>query len=119
VTVSGTGVPSGGSFDIGDSTYAAADVGTLLGEVKYPDVGAYVGLGFGTPARKGGPLEFLFDIGAVIGTAKVALNATGPAATPGSPLEADLATQAKTTQDDLDKWAKVWPVLSFGIAYRF
>ncbi len=118
VTVSGTGVPeASGVFTINGNTYTSAQVGTLNGEVKYPDVGGYVGLGFGTPARKGGPLEFLFDIGAVIGEAKVGLTATGAA--PGSPLEADLAAQAKTTQDDLDKYAKVWPVLSFGLAYRF
>jgi hypothetical protein len=120
VTVSGTGLPgAGGTFQIGDSTYSAADVGTLKGEVKYPDVGGYVGLGWGTPARKGGPLEFLFDIGVVIGTAKVALTATGPANTPGSPLANDLATQQQNTQNDIDKWAKVWPVLSLGFAYRF
>jgi hypothetical protein len=118
VTVSGTGVPDQtGNFEVNGNTYPASAVGTLNGDVKYPDVGAYAGLGFGTPARKGGPLEFLFDIGVVIGEAKVALTATGAA--PGSQLEADLAAQAKTTQDDLDKYAKVWPVLSFGLAYRF
>jgi hypothetical protein len=119
VTVSGTGVPDAtGNFSINGNTYTAAQVGTLNGDVKYPDIDAYAGLGFGTPARKGGPLEFLFDIGVVIGTAKVALTGTGTAAsTP--PLSTDLAAQAKTTQDDLDKYAKVWPVLSFGLAYRF
>jgi len=55
----------------------------------------------------------------VIGTAKVALTATGPANTPGSPLANDLATQQQNTQNDIDKWAKVWPVLSLGFAYRF
>jgi hypothetical protein len=119
VKVTGTGLPDpAGNFSINGVNYPADSVGTFKGEVKYPDVGGYVGLGWGTPARSGGPLEFLFDIGVVIGTAKVALSATGPAAT-HPPLSTDLAQQQQSTQNDIDKYAKVWPVLSIGFGYRF
>lgn len=116
LTVSGTGQPNGGVFVINGDTYSAAQVGTLTGVGKFPDIGPYAGFGFGTPARKGGPVSFLFDLGAVIGQAKVALAATGAATNPQ--LAADLQAQSAQTQHDVDKYAKVFPVLSFGIAYR-
>jgi hypothetical protein len=118
VTVSGDGVPTAsGQFTINGTPYSSSTVGALSGSVKYPSILPYVGLGFGTPARKGSPLEFLFDIGAGIGEAKVALTATGAASNPQ--LASDLDAQAKQTQNDIDKYAKLWPVLGFGFAYRF
>jgi hypothetical protein len=118
VKVTGTGKPSStGEFKINGTSYNTAEVGTLDAEAKYPDVGPYFGLGFGTPANTHSGLKFLFDIGAVIGTAKVALTATGAASNPQ--LASDLKAQAAKTQDDLDKYAKLYPVLSFGLGYRF
>ena len=118
VKVTGTGVPSsGGTFDINDHTYTSAQVGTLSAEAKFPGASPYFGIGFGTPARKGGRVKFLFDLGASIGKAKLLLNATG--ASNNTQLAADLQAQQQKTQDDLDKYAKVYPVLSFGLAFHF
>jgi hypothetical protein len=115
--IDGTGKPtSSGTFKINGNTYTSAQVGTLTGNIKFPSVGPYLGLGFGTPARNGGALKFLFDLGVVVGKPKFTLSSTGAAANPG--LAADLTAQEKTTQNDLDK-LKVYPVLSFGLAYRF
>lgn len=69
--VTAVGQPSGGTYTINGVNYTSAEVGTLNAEAKFPGVGPYVGLGFGTPARSGGALKFLFDIGAVIGKATV------------------------------------------------
>ncbi len=60
-------------------------------------------------------MKFLFDLGAVIGEPTISLSATG-AATNLAPY---LQAQAKKTQDDVDKYLKVYPVLAFGLAYRF
>jgi hypothetical protein len=117
ITVSGTGQPNAsGTFTLNGHTYTTAQVGILTGEAKYPDAGPYLGLGFGTPARKS-PVAFFFDLGAMIGQPTVTLAATGAA--PGSQLAADLQAQADTTQHDIRKYAKIYPVISFGVAFRF
>lgn len=116
--VNATGKPTAsGTFDLNGNTYSTAQVGTLTAEVKYPSVVPYVGIGFGTPAKSGGALGFLFDIGATIGKATVALDATGAASNPT--LAADLQAQETKTQHDVQKYAKIYPVIQFGIAYKF
>jgi hypothetical protein len=116
ITVSGTGQPDAtGNFTLNGHTYNTTQVGVLSGKAKYPDVGPYFGLGFGTPARKS-PVAFFFDLGAMIGQPSVTLAASGAA--PGSQLATDLQAQADTTQHDIRKYAKVYPVISLGLAYR-
>jgi hypothetical protein len=117
LTITGTGQPSGGTFTINGVAYPSSQVGTLTVTGKFPGVSPYLGLGFGTPARKSGALEFLFDLGAVIGKPTISLSATGAANNPA--LLADLQAQIDKTRTDVDKYLKVYPVLSFGLAYRF
>ena len=113
LTVDLTGQPAtSGSFTINNHSYTSADVGTLTGEAKFPGVSPYAGIGFGTPAGKGGKVSFRFDLGAVIGKPTIALRSTGTR----SDLQADLAIQQATTQADVRKYAKVYPVLSIGLA---
>jgi len=119
VKLTGEGVPTGGSFDINNTSYTPAEVGTLSAEVKFPGASPYFGIGFGTPARKGGRVKFLFDLGASIGKAKLLLASTGGTKSNTAQLQADLHAQQQETQDDLDKYAKVYPVLSFGLAFHF
>jgi hypothetical protein len=117
ITVSGTGTPDAvGNFTLNGHTYSSTQVGVLSGEAKYPDAGPYVGLGFGTPARKG-PFAFFFDLGAMIGQPTVTLTASGAAS--GSQLATDLQAQADTTQHDIRKYAKVYPMIGMGVAFRF
>jgi hypothetical protein len=117
VTIDADGVPNAsGEFKINGHTYNSAQVGVLTAEGKFPGASPYFGIGFGTPARKGGRIKFLFDLGASIGKPKISLSATGAASTPG--LQADLDAQIVDTQKDLDK-IKLYPVLSFGLAYHF
>ena len=116
LTIDATGRPtSSGTFEINHHQYTAAQVGTLTGDGRFTTA-PYLGLGFGTPAKKG-RVEVLFDLGAVLGKAKITLSATGAAS--NQQLAADLAAQSATTQKDLDKYAKVYPVLDLGIGVRF
>ena len=118
VSLKANGVPTAaGMFTINHHDYTSAQVGTLSAEAKFPGASPYFGLGFGTPARKGGRVKFLFDLGASIGTAKLSLSATGAQSTPG--LQTDLDAERDKTQDDLDKYAKIYPVLAFGLAVHF
>ena len=116
LTISGKGVTNSGSFKINGHSYTADQVGTLSASGKFPDVSPYLGIGTGTPAR-GGPIEFLFDLGAVLGKPTINLAATGAASNPD--LASDLRAQSATTQHDVRKYLKVYPVLAFGIGYRF
>ena len=114
--VTATGVANGSTFTINGHSYTSAQVGTLTGTFQFPSVRPYAGLGFGTPARRGGALGFFFDLGAGLGKPDVTLNATG--ATSGSALATDLQAQIATTRADVAK-LKFYPVVSLGLAYRF
>lgn len=116
LSINGRGITNSGSFKINGHSYTADQVGTLSAGGKFPGVSPYLGLGVGTPAR-GGPVEFLFDLGAALAKPTVALAATGAASNPD--LASDLQAQSATTQHDVRKYLKVYPVLSFGIGYRF
>ena len=59
-----------------------------------------------------------FDIGALFqGSPTVKLNATGAAAS-NAQFKSDLAAEQVKLQGDLNSF-KTYPVVSFGIAYRF
>lgn len=115
--LTGTAVPDpSGTITINHVAYTAAQVGTLSAAIKYPSSDGYLGLGFGSPARKGGLLGGTFDLGVILARPRVALNATGASTTPG--LAANLAAQQATTQHSANKLS-VYPVLASGIMLRF
>ena len=117
VKVDGTGVPTGTSYTVNDVEYTAAQVGTLNAHAKYPSLSPYAGLGWGTPARKNGRVRFVMDLGAAIGQAKVTMDATGALSSPA--LANDLQLQQEKVQKDLDKYGKVYPVVQFGLLFKF
>lgn len=119
-----TGRPTDGTYTINGTTYSAAQVGSLSGQLKFGNsVQPYVGLGWGNPFR-GGPLTFTADIGAIYGgTPSVSLSAQcGPAAPPGSPacnqVQNSLASERAQLASDVTI-AKWYPVLNLGVAFRF
>lgn len=115
VTVDATGVPTGnGTYTINGTDYTASQVGTLTGHAAYK-TSPYVGLGWGTPAAKHFGLKFVFDLGAAIGKPAVTLSSSNT----NAQLQSDLAAQQAKTQTDVDKYAKVYPVISFGLVARF
>jgi hypothetical protein len=118
MTIAATGVPAaGGTFKINGHTYTSQQVGTLTLEGKFPSARPYLGFGFGTPANTGGGLAPLFDLGFVLGKPTITLNATGAASNPQ--LAADLMAQEASTQHDVRKYLRVYPVVSLGLGYRF
>lgn len=115
ITVDATGVPTGGSYTLDGTTYSAAQVGTLSGHGEFPKTSAYAGLGFGTPAARQFGLKFVFDVGAAIGKPTITL-----ASTSSDPnVQNSVAAQQVKTQNDVDKYAKVYPVVSLGLVARF
>ncbi len=112
VTVTGSGTPSG-NITLNDRQYTSAQVGTMTVTGKWPSASPYVGLGLGTAAASHSAFHFALDVGAGLGKSTVTLTSTGAAA--NSTLQSDLAAQSSKIQNKLP----VYPVVEFGIGYRF
>jgi hypothetical protein len=118
------GTPSGsGTYQIGDNTYTAAQVGSLQGQIKIGNsVAPYVGVGWGNVPKGTLPVTFLFDVGAIYGgTPKVSLMATCNAGIPPAQctqLQNDVGVEIRKLEDNVSaiKW---YPVVSIGIGIRF
>jgi len=116
--VNATGVPtSGGSIKLNDTDYTSAQVGVLTGKLTFPSTGAYAGIGWGSPARHGGRVRLVFDLGAVIGSPTLDLHASNESS--DAQLAAAVTAQREKTQSDINRYAKVWPVVSTGLSVHF
>ena len=110
-----------GSYDIGNSQYSAADIGTLTAKVSFNKIAPYLGIGWGKRESRG--FGITGDIGVLIqGSPKLEMMATGPITNPSNPLytqfTADLERERQSAQDDLSDF-KMYPVLGVGLSYRF
>jgi len=107
-----------GFVEIGDQEYAPAEVGTLSGDVDFRSVAPYVGIGWGNAVGEDKRWGFVCDLGIVFqGSPDADLAATGPIASDPT-FQADLAKEEENLEDDLD-FFKYYPVISFGISYKF
>lgn len=119
-----------GEYEIGDETYTVgpndslqATAAITLGDGFKP----YLGFGWGhSPANKGG-LLLSFDVGVLFqGSPDVDLKVRGTADLNGTPvdfsndptLQAEVREEEKELQDDLKDF-DLYPVVSFGIGWRF
>lgn len=114
--VTGTGVPQDG-FSLNGTNYAPEAVGTLRGALTFPRTRPYAGLGWGTPANNGRSVRLTTDLGVAFGKPTVSLRASNAA--PGGALAADLAAQQASTQRDVDRYLKLYPVMTTGLSVRF
>jgi len=107
-----------GTYDIGDSTYTGAQLGTLKGKIDFDDIAPYLGLGWDTSFGKNKAFGFLFELGVIYqGSPKVDLSADGPIASDQT-FQNELAKEENNLQSDLDDF-KVYPVIAIGLSYRF
>ena len=117
--ISMTAAPKGDTtYPIGDGTYTATQVGTLTGKAVLSNgVAPLVGLGWSKIPGKSG-FGVFFDIGVLfIHSPTVTFIATGPI-TNDTTFKADLAKETQTVNDDLSK-IKYYPIIKFGVLYRF
>lgn len=106
------------TFDIGDSTYTSAELGTLKGKIDFNAIAPYLGLGWDTSFGKNKGFGFLFELGAIYqGSPKVDLSADGLKAS-NSTFQSELAKEEKNLQSALNEF-KVYPVIAIGLSYRF
>jgi hypothetical protein len=113
---------SSGTIEINDRTYSIADIGPVTGELRFNKANPYFGVGWGNGSRNlGAGLFFSADLGILIVNPRVRLSANCPSAfTPAqcSQLNNDLREEEQQFKDDwgYHSW---YPVLSFGIGYRW
>ena len=113
-----TGRPANGTYTIGDTTYTAAEVGTLNGTVDFNTLAPYLGVGWGNPFTAGGRWSFTCDIGVVFqGSPEVSYTVDGTLANDATFL-AELRQEKQELEDELDNY-KYYPMLAVGVNYRF
>ncbi len=111
-----TGQSSGGSYTINGNTYSAAEVGSVNANVSFNSLAPYLGIGWSN-GGSGAGLHFTSDIGVMYqGTPSASVTATNP--THNAQLAADVAASQAQLQSDLNSF-QWYPVLQFGVDYRF
>jgi hypothetical protein len=107
-----------------DASVEASDLLRAKGQVEFDNFATYVGIGWGNATRSNGRLHYSFDIGMIfLGSSKVDLSVHGmipDAIRPyaGAELQAILAAEKKELEEDL-KDLEIFPMVSFGLSYRF
>jgi hypothetical protein len=121
VDLNATAVPVGDSYVIDGEEYDADDIGDARGSVDCGSTAPYLGLGFGRALSADGHFSFVFDMGLIFtGEPDVSLNVTCAAANADfcNDLAADVAAEEAAMQEDAND-LKYWPLLSFGLSYKF
>ena len=108
------------SFDIGNDTFSAADVGTLQSVTSFTSTAPYVGVGYDFEIF--GKVGLNLDFGVLWqGEPSVTLEATGFDTAPQAVQDAlivELETERLELEDEM-KTFKAWPVISLGFVYNF
>jgi len=107
-----------GSYDIGGTTYTAAEVGTLKGELDFNDFAPYIGLGWGNPFGRESNWSFNFDLGVMFqGSPDVSFSTDGTLSN-NAAFRTNLEREKQDLEGELDDF-EYYPVISFGVTYRF
>lgn len=104
------------TFDIGGTTFTAADVGTLSSTTSFGSTSPYVGIGYDFEIF--GKLGLNLDLGVLWqGEPEVSLVADGLLAGDQA-FQAALEAERQQLEDDISDY-KAWPVISLGFVYNF
>lgn len=116
-----TGQPTGGTFRINGTDYAATSIDNLSGEVKFRLLSPYFGVGWGSvPTAKAGPF-FSVDFGVIYQRPDVTLDVRCASSFPAADcaqLQQDVEAQRQKFKRDLFS-AKSYPILTIGGGWRF
>jgi hypothetical protein len=109
-----------GTIDIGDRTYTDEEVGELMGDLDHGSSAPYLILGLGRQTNRG--VGIFLDLGAAFLDEQrfnyTVTGALGDPATPGyDEFQADLDAEAREIEDRVNKYVKVYPIVSAGIRY--
>jgi hypothetical protein len=110
------GTPTG-TVTFGNRTYTGSELGTVSGGIDHGSTVPYGIIGFGNPSGTG--FGMFLDLGAGFTKEPVlALEVSGPARN-NAQFNADLEVERQKIQDELDKYFKVWPIISLGFRFGF
>lgn len=126
-------VPGGQSFTVNSATYYSDAADPLTGSaiITFPKAGPQLSIGWGNmvPRRKSKHFTVPVELGAVyFGTGTTALNFggsvcsspnSGCASVASNPTFQSNATAEQSTIQKNLKYARFYPILRFGVAYRF
>jgi hypothetical protein len=107
-----------GLITVGNNVYDVNDVGTLRGKADFNKIAPYLGIGWSNAAKKDKRWGFFLDIGAMFqGSPKVDLTSDGPLSSDPA-FRANLDREKEELKEKFDKF-KLYPVVSFGVMFRF
>lgn len=105
------------SISINDVDYS---LDSLQGNGSFRSLAPYIGLGWGNAVDKNGRWTFAFDLGLMFqGDPDISITATASDPRVQAMLNEDLEKQSTQWEDDYGKYVSIWPVMSFGIGFRF
>ena len=106
------------SFDIGGTTYTAADVGTLTSTTSFAGTSPYFGIGYDFSLF--GKVGMNLDLGVLWqGEPEVSITSDGLLATVNDQAFLNsLEAERQELQDEMKDF-KAWPVVSLGFVYNF
>lgn len=110
-----TGEYGGEPVTIGGQTYDGDDIGGLIGNFETSNAAPFVGIGFGRHAGTG--IGLTLDLGvAFMGEPTFTLRAAEDnAITQSQQFRSDLEEQRASVQEDLEKYAKLFPIARIGL----
>lgn len=119
LTANGNG---SGTVELNGTNYSISQVGPITGKLTFNKINPYFGVGWGNAAKSNGTgIFFSADLGGMLVNGDVKLNAACPgsmSAPQCAQFQSDLQAEQQQANDSLS-FRKVYPVLSFGIGYRF
>jgi len=108
-----------GTVELGNQEFSASELGDLRGVFTTSNAAPFVGIGFGKHFGRG--LGLTLDLGvAFLGDPELRFSTTGPCNDDpvcGPQLRAAIAEEEAAVQDDLDKYARYFPILSLGLKF--
>lgn len=109
---------AGGTYDIGGVTFTSAEVGTLRATAELGSSAPFLGAGW-LWGRADGGLAWSLDLGVLFQDAPdIELTSTGGTLSDQPALQDAIAQEEAELEDDIDQF-DVYPVVTFGVSYRF
>jgi hypothetical protein len=112
----------GKTYDIGGTSYAGSDLGSLNGQVTFNRFSPYLGLGWATTPAKEKGWGMSLDIGVLFqGSPSLSLSGTcSPTLPPATctQLQSDIEAERVRSEEDVKNF-RYFPVIMTGVSYKF
>ncbi len=110
-----------GTFTLNGTTYSAATVGMLNGNIEFRKLAPYLGIGWGNAVAKDSGWGFSADVGVLFqGAPRTSLSNSGCTGTAAvcAQLASDIAAENRALREEVKDF-KAFPVVRVGLHYKF